>query len=81
MNDFRHITDYFLSYNPNPTTAPQQFSGIKIKGVKINCISDQKMFNKPYFEAVEVSSADLIFSEHNTSDIAKCIDLPIFTQR
>lgn len=81
MSEFRHITDYFLSYNSNPTAAPQQSIGIKIKGVKINCIGDQTMLNKPHFEAVEVSSTDLIFSEHDTSDIAKCIDLPIFTRR
>lgn len=81
MNDFRHVADYFLSYNVNPTPAPQPSFGIKIKGVKINCLGDQKIFSKPHFEAVEVSSTDLIFSEHDTSDIAKCIDLPIFTRR
>lgn len=81
MNDFRHITDYFLSYNTKPAPAPQQPLDTMIKGVKINCVGDQKMFNKPHFEAVEVSSNDLIFSEHDTSDIAQRIGLPIFTRR
>ena len=81
MNDFRHIVDYFLSYNVNPTPVLQQSFGTKIKGVKINCLGDEKMLSKPHFEAVEVSSTDLIFSEHDTSDIAKRIDLPIFTRR
>lgn len=39
------------------------------------------MLNKPNFEAVEVPSTDAIFSEHDTSDIAERIGLPIFTQR
>ncbi|KAK2781024.1 hypothetical protein FQN52_001915 [Onygenales sp. PD_12] len=81
MNDFRHITDYFLSYGYEPAPAAQQSIGINIKGVKINCIGDQKMFNKPHFEAVEVPSTDPIFSKHDTSDIAKRIGLPIFTRR
>lgn len=79
--DFRHIADFFLSYGYKPKPATQQTSDIKVKGVRINCIGDRKMFNKPYFEAVEVSSTDSIFSEHDTSDIAECIGLPIFTWR
>ena len=81
MNDFRHIADYFLSYKTEPTPTPQQYPSTTIKGVMINCIGDQKMFGKPRFEAVEVSSTDLIFSEHDTSQIADRIDLPIFTRR
>jgi hypothetical protein len=52
-----------------------------VKGVKINCIGDQKVFNKPHFEAVEVSLTDPIFSSYDTSDIAKRIGLPVFTRR
>ncbi|KAF2238775.1 hypothetical protein EV356DRAFT_563484 [Viridothelium virens] len=81
MNDFRHITDYFLSYNTNHTPAIQQSIGIKMEGVKINCVGDQKIFNKPYFEPIEVSSVDPIFSEQDSSDIAERIGLPIFTRR
>ena len=81
MTDFRHIADYFLSYGYKPTPATQQTTGKKVKGVKINCVGDCKMFNKPHFEAVEVSSTDPIFSEHDTSDIAERIGLPIFTWR
>jgi len=43
-----------------------------VKGVKINCIGDQKTSNKPNFEAVEIPSTDPIFSTHR---------LPIFTRR
>ncbi|KAN0069023.1 zinc finger mynd-type protein [Elaphomyces granulatus] len=77
MNDFRHITDYFLWYHYIPGPATQQ----SVKGVKINCIGDQKMSNKPNFEAVEIPLTDPIFSTHDTSDIAKRIGLPIFTRR
>jgi hypothetical protein len=52
-----------------------------IQGVRINCALDQEVFAKPQFEAIEVPSNDLIFSEHSTSDIAERIKLPIFTQR
>ena len=81
MNDFRHIADYFLSYNANPAPASQKPLGPKIKGVRINCVGDQKRFDKPHFEAVEVFLTDLIFSDHDTSDIADRIGLPIFTRR
>lgn len=81
MKDFRHITDYFLTYNVKPTPVPQQPRGTKIKGVMINCIGDQVKFGKAHFEAVEVSSTDSIFFAHDTSDIAHRIDLPIFTRR
>jgi len=81
MNDFRHITDFFLSYGYTPTPATQQPTGINIKGVRINCLGDRKMLSKPSFEAVEVSSTDPIFSKHDTSDIAERIGLPILTRR
>lgn len=81
MNDFRHITDYFLSYGYKPAPPTQRSTEVKIKGVKINCLGDQKMLNKPHFEAVEIPSTDPIFSKHDTSDIAKRIGLPIFTRR
>ncbi|OBT39662.1 hypothetical protein VE00_10672 [Pseudogymnoascus sp. WSF 3629] len=79
--DFRDITDYFLSYSYTPTPATQQSIDTMVKGVKINCIGDRKLFNKPHFEAVDVSSTDPIFSDYDTSDIAKRIGLPIFTWR
>lgn len=81
MTDFRHITDHFLSYGYTPTLVTQQTTGIMVKGTRINCLGDQKMLNKPHFEAVEVSSTDPIFSNHDTSDIAERIGLPIFTRR
>jgi hypothetical protein len=68
MNNFRHITDYSLSYSYIPGPSTQQ----SVKGVKINCIGDQKTSNKPNFEAVEIPSTDPIFSTHR---------LPIFTRR
>ncbi len=81
MTDFRHVADYFLSYGYKPPPAVQQPAGLKIKGIRINCVGDRKTFNKPHFEAVEVSSTDSIFSKHDTSDIADRIGLPIFTRR
>ncbi|KAK1252059.1 hypothetical protein MKX08_003246 [Trichoderma sp. CBMAI-0020] len=76
MEDFRHVFDYFLSYNFIPATAAQT-----IKAVRINCFGDQKMCNKPVFESVEILSDDPIFSNHDTSDIANRIGFPIFTRR
>src|SRR5882762_891812 len=68
------FTDYSLSYGYIPGPATQQ----SVKGVKINCIGDQKMSNKPNFDAVEIPSTDPIFSTHDTSDITKRIRFPIF---
>ncbi|PON28887.1 hypothetical protein TGAM01_v201995 [Trichoderma gamsii] len=74
MDDFRHIFDYFLSYSYTPATAAQT-----IKAVRINCLGDQKMCNKPAFESVEILSTDPIFDNHDMSGIAHRIGLPIFT--
>ena len=86
MNDFRHVADYFLLYNYKPAPAAQQPISIRtkvmIKGVRINCLGDQKLLGKPHFEAIDVSPLDGIFYGHgSTSDIAKRIDFPIFTRR
>ncbi len=81
MNDFRHAADYFLSYNYQPAPANPKSADVKIKGVRINCLGDQIKLHKPHFEAIEVSSNDLIFTDHDTSDITNRIGLPIFTLR
>ncbi|KAK7985757.1 hypothetical protein PG996_005006 [Apiospora saccharicola] len=80
MNDFRHITDLFISYGNKPlSTSPKHSS--PVKGVMINCLGDQTMFNKPQFEAIDVSHSDPIFSDGESSDIAQRIGLPILTRR
>lgn len=76
MDDCRHVFDYFLSYNYIPETVTQT-----IKGVRINCLGDQKMCNRPAFESVEVLCTDPIFNTHDTSGIANRIGLPILTHR
>ncbi|KAI1425516.1 hypothetical protein F5Y12DRAFT_369495 [Xylaria sp. FL1777] len=83
MNDFRHIADYFLSYGSDLTTLPASppANCRKIKGVKINCLGDQKLFNKPHFEEIELATTDIIFSQHETSEIGDRIGFRIFTKR
>lgn len=81
MNDFRHVVDYFLSYNYTPAPANQQSTDIRVKGVRINCIGDEKLCNKSHFEGVEIPFTDSIFSYPDTSDIAERIGLPILTRR
>ncbi|KAI1386615.1 uncharacterized protein F4822DRAFT_321829 [Hypoxylon trugodes] len=81
MNDFRHVADHLVACGMESKPDIRRNVGEKVKGVRINCLGDQKMFNKPVFEAVEVPSTDPIFTEHETSDIAKRIELPIFTRR
>lgn len=74
--DFRHVADYFLSYGYIPPKAQA-----KVKGVRINCVGDVKMFKRPPFEQVEVPTTDVIFTMHDTSDIANRIGIPILTRR
>ncbi|KAI0532870.1 hypothetical protein GGR58DRAFT_147389 [Xylaria digitata] len=83
MNDFRHIADYLNSYGSDLTSIPAvpPANCRKIKGVKINCLGDQKVFSKPHFEEIELVANDIIFREHETSDIAQRIGLPILTKR
>ncbi|TGJ83248.1 hypothetical protein E0Z10_g5521 [Xylaria hypoxylon] len=84
MNDLRHVADYFISYGTSLASYPlteTQPAPTKIKGVRINCLGDQAMLNKPQFEEIELSLTNSIFTDHSTSDIAQLIGLPIFTQR
>ncbi|KAI9891948.1 MAG: hypothetical protein M1814_002142 [Vezdaea aestivalis] len=71
MKDFRDVADYFLWYEHKPGPAVQVPTGKVVEGVRINCLGDRMLFDKPQFEAIEVPSGDLIFSEHDMSDIAK----------
>ncbi|KAI0965358.1 hypothetical protein F4678DRAFT_476640 [Xylaria arbuscula] len=70
LEDFRHITDYFITYD----------SSHGILGVRINCRGDQEVLKKPPFEEVKLTPWDPIFTDHDTSDIAERIGLPIFTK-
>lgn len=81
MDDFRHVVDYFLTYSDNPVPSTQQPEPIRVKAVRINCLGDQKRYNKPNFEAIEIPSTHSIFFDQNTSDIANRLEFPIFTQR
>ncbi|KAI1261317.1 hypothetical protein F5Y18DRAFT_209159 [Xylariaceae sp. FL1019] len=83
MHDFRHIADYFVSYGSSLTSVPFELPMrlAKVKGVKINCLGDQQMFNKPHFEEIELAENHDIFSDHETSAIAKRIGIPILTKR
>ncbi len=81
FNDFRHVADYLVSYRWGHTSNLYQPTFARTKGVRINCYGDQKLLNKPHFEEIELSPMDIILTEHDTSDIAKRIGLPIFTKR
>lgn len=85
MNDFRHLADYFVSYGSNRTSiSAVPPAAPTVKGVRINCLGDQKLFNRSPFEAVELprtTPSPFIPSLYEHSDIAKRIGLPILTQR
>lgn len=75
MVDFRHAADYLLSY----CYVPPQTQTI-VKGVRINCLGDIKMLNRPPFEEIELPITDMVFTKHDTSDIADRIGLSIWTR-
>ncbi|KAF2790433.1 hypothetical protein K505DRAFT_251203 [Melanomma pulvis-pyrius CBS 109.77] len=79
MVDFRHVTDYFLSYAYTPSKF--QASVVRVKGVRINCLGDVKMLKRPHFEEIELPTTDSIFTQHDTSDIADRIGISVLTQR
>jgi hypothetical protein len=79
MIDFRHVNDYFLSYAYTPPEA--QATVRRVKGVRINCLGDVKMLKRPRFEDIELPTTDVIFTKHDTSDIANRIGIPILTRR
>ncbi|KAI0880206.1 uncharacterized protein GGS22DRAFT_99463 [Annulohypoxylon maeteangense] len=81
MNDFRHVADFFISYGLDPVSFDRQFVGEKIKGIRINCIGDQRMCGRPKFEVVEITPTDPIFLINDVSQIMKRVELPIITRR
>ena len=76
MVDFRHVADYFFLYGYTPLTT--QASVERVKGVGMNCLGDMKMLKRPQFETVDMPTTDAIFTDHDTSDIAERIGIPIF---
>lgn len=78
MNDFRHAVDNLLSYNYHPKGARLDRCP-PAKGVRINCLGDQTMFQKPQFEAVEIPLDHPVFFEGDTPVIAERVRLPVFT--
>ncbi|GAP90662.2 putative zinc finger mynd-type protein [Rosellinia necatrix] len=88
MNDFRHIADYFVAYGSDRMSTPPTSSAASgrgrpgTKGVRINCLGDQKLFNRPHFEEVEVDVAYRTRTgDYEASEIAKRIGLPVLTRR
>jgi hypothetical protein len=79
MVDFRHTTDYFLSYAYTPLKA--QASVESVTGVRINCVGDVEMLKRPHFEQIELPATHPIFADHDTSDIVDRIGIPILTRR
>lgn len=80
MYDFRNATDFFLTYNSvsvNESLAPGPDG---VVGIRINCEGDQKMCNRPKFEKVEIPRDHPIFFNHDTSDVAERIGLPIYSR-
>ncbi|KPM43037.1 hypothetical protein AK830_g3509 [Neonectria ditissima] len=86
MNDFRYIADHLISYGRWPLGIEASWMASSqhvVKGVRINCLGDRRVFGKPHYEPVDVHSTDPIFNKywHDTSDIADRIGLPILTRR
>lgn len=53
----------------------------KVQAVRINCGADIEILKRPPFEKVEIASKNSIFSQHDTSDIAERLEIPIFTRQ
>lgn len=71
--DFRHMVDHLRSYSWK--VSPD------VKGVRINCLGDEKCHGRPPYEAVDVPITHEIFRAHDTSDIAALLEIPILTRR
>lgn len=80
MNDFAHIANFYITHEQSQSVK-QQLKRVEISGVRINCIGDQRMLEKPVFEKVKISSIHPIFTRHDSSDIADRDGLAIYTQR
>lgn len=85
MNDFRYIADHLIAYGrwSLDINTPGKSDQEAVKGVRINCLGDRKVFGKPLYEPVDILSMDPVFSQfwNDTSDIADRIGLPILTRQ
>lgn len=78
LEDFRHIANYFLSYLYEPLPSSEL---PKVKGVRINCLGDEKISKREHYEAVEIAMDDAVFIKHSKSHITARIGIPIMTRR
>ncbi|PVH99544.1 hypothetical protein DM02DRAFT_729122 [Periconia macrospinosa] len=84
LTDFYHVVSIFLRINASnqPRVNPRlPSSAIKITGVLINCIGDEKLKNAPRFEPVHIPADNPIFSRLPTCDIGQHIGISIIAHR
>jgi len=84
MSDFRFVVDFFFCYHaklePPIFEASSQVEDT-VEAVRVNCIGDRAILNRPHFEAVKISSEHPIFEKHISSDIGEHVGMPVWTHR
>ncbi|CAH0021880.1 unnamed protein product [Clonostachys rhizophaga] len=84
INNFQYIADHLIAYSRwSLDITPGKSHQEVVKGIRINCLGDRKIFGKPLYKPVDILSIDSVFSQFwkDTSDIADRIGLPILTRQ
>lgn len=80
--DLRDVVDYFRTYGDNEVAHPSWRPAQKVKGVRINCEGDQKVFGVGKYVAVEVPREHFIFADAATPpSISTGIELPVLARK
>ena len=83
LQDYRDVIDYFVLYGDDSRADQDAADYVrpgKVRGVKINCVGDQRTFGAERFSAVDVPAGHPVFYEP-VSQISTFVGLPIRTRR
>jgi hypothetical protein len=82
MSDFRDVVDYFLAYGDETVGGIDQTKRTKVKGVKISCEADQKVFGAEKYVSVEVPREHPIFTQATPPcGISELVQLPVLVRK
>jgi hypothetical protein len=82
MSDFRDVVDYFLTYGGEAVGGTDQTKRTKVKGVKISCEADQKVFGTKKYVSVQVPREHPVFTQATPPcPISELVELPVLVRK
>ncbi|KAF2868069.1 hypothetical protein BDV95DRAFT_501280 [Massariosphaeria phaeospora] len=80
--DFRHAVDHFRAlYYKGQSRRIEHIEGDKVKGVRLNCLGDTDICQRPQFEGLDVSAAACTWPTEVKSSLTENIDIPLVIKK